>query len=306
MSRRALGKGLGALLGDGAVEAARKKPLSNEDGHTPSRLGDRETVMLPLTGLKPNPHQPRKSIPEDGIDDLAASIRQNGVLQPILVRRVERGFEIVAGERRARAARKAGHERIPALICSFEEAESMKVALLENIQREDLNALEEAEAYQAVMEHYGASHQELAELLGKKRSTVTNSLRLLRLEATIQQQVIDGTLSMGHARTLLGVDDAKTRMRLAREASREGWSVRQLERQVQEIAASEAPRPKKKRKIADPEAAALREFESRLFLHLGSPSAIQRRGRKGSIRVDFFSNEELERILEAMGISSQL
>lgn len=303
MNRRALGKGLGALLGEGAAV----RPQRDGAPDRPARLGDREALMVQIEGLAPNPHQPRKHFGDDGLEELAASIRENGVLQPILVRRRGTDLEIVAGERRVRAARLAGLDEIPALVCSLAEAESMRVALLENIQREDLDPIEEAEAYQAIMDQYGASHGELAVMLGKSRPAVSNMLRLLRLETTIRELVQSGVLTMGHARALLGVEDGALRLRLAREVERKGWSVRQLESEVLTLTTKDEGRTRKRRRGSiDPEAPALREFEGRMFERLGSRCSIQRRGERGSIRIEFYSNEELERVLEAMGISSQL
>jgi ParB family chromosome partitioning protein len=193
------------------------------------------------------------------------------------------------------------------LICSVEESESLKLALLENIQRQDLNPIEEAEAYRVIMDRFGATHQEVADMLGRNRSTVTNMVRLLGLEASIREMVRGGALSMGHARArcLLAIDDPAIRLRLARRASRDEMSVRALEAKVQLLSGERKPRkpavvPK------DPDAAALREFEQRLQHHLGSPSRIVRKGQSGRIEVLFFSDEELERVLEQMGISSQL
>jgi ParB family chromosome partitioning protein len=299
-----LGKGLGALLGEGAA-AVQPQPVDQAD--RPAKLGDREAIMIPTEGLAANPHQPRKTFGEEGLEELAASIRENGILQPILVRRVDEGFEIVAGERRVRAAKMAGVGEIPALVCSLEEAESMRVALLENIQRENLDPIEEAEAYRSIMDHYGASHGELAAMLGKSRPQVSNMLRLLRLETTLRELVQSGVLSMGHARALLGVEDSALRLRLAREVERKGWSVRHLEQEVLRLTSQDEARPKRRRPQAeDPEAPALREFESRMSERLGSRCSIKRRGERGAIRIEFFSNEELERVLEAMGVSSQL
>jgi ParB family chromosome partitioning protein len=263
--------------------------------------------MIRLGDLSMNPHQPRKNIAEEQLQELAQSIRSNGVLQPILVRRTDDDYELIAGERRVRAAQIAGLDEVPAIVWSIAEAESMKVALLENIQREDLNAIEEAEAYRGIMEHLGATHQELADMLGKSRSGVSNMLRLLNLEQTIRNLVVDGDLTMGHARALLRLDDGSQRLKLARAVAKQGMSVRALEKKIQEL---QSPRsahdPHETERPADPEARALREFETRLFRHLGSPCQITRRGNKGRINIEFFSDEELERILESLGISSQL
>jgi ParB family chromosome partitioning protein len=303
-SKRALGRGLGALLGDTGAASSEPQGSGNGDGIL---LGDREARMVRIADLSMNPHQPRKNIAEEQLQELAQSIRSNGVLQPILVRRNGQEYELIAGERRVRAAQIAGLAEIPAIICSMAEAESMKVALLENIQREDLNAIEEAEAYRAIMEHLGATHQELADMLGKSRSGVSNMLRLLNLEQTIRNLVVDGDLTMGHARALLRLDDGSQRLKLARAVAKQGMSVRALEKKIQELQSPQRPEgPPEAERAPDPEARALREFETRLFRHLGSPCQITRRGNKGRINIEFFSDEELERILESLGISSQL
>lgn len=304
MSKRALGKGLGALLGDAKVSPQASEPGTQLGKQPVARLGDREARFVKIRDLEMNPHQPRKLINNNGLQELSDSIRISGVLQPVLVRQTKDGLELVAGERRVRASAMAGLDEVPALICTLEEAESMKVALLENIQREDLNAIEEAEAYRDIMDHLGATHQELADMLGRNRSTVSNMLRLLQLEQSIRDKVVEGVLTMGHARALLGVDDPKMRLRLARAVEKEGWSVRVLEEKVQ----GDAPRSKKSTRVPahDPEAPALREYESRVFERLGSPCKILRKGQRGKIQIEFFSNDELERVLESMGISSQL
>jgi ParB family chromosome partitioning protein len=305
MAKRALGRGLSALLGD-SVPARTAERL--EKASAPM-LGDRRAVMLPLEALRPNPHQPRHRIDDEGLQELAASIGRHGVLQPILVREVEGRLELVAGERRMRAATLAGLSEIPALVCSMEETESMKIALLENIQRENLNALEEAEAYRAIMEALDATHAELAEILGKSRSTITNTLRLLQLEGPIRGFLETGELTMGHARALLAVDEAEARLRLARHAAQKGLSVRALEHEVRRLTPlSSTPQSRRKRRSqqADPDAPAVREFEDRLRRHLGAAARIHRRGSKGRIEIPFFSDEELEGVLERMGISAQL
>ena len=308
-SKRALGRGLGALLGDTSVDGTRSNEAvaGREAEPGPALLGDREVRMVTIAELAMNPHQPRKVMSEETLQELAQSIRDNGVLQPVLVRRRNERFELIAGERRVRAAQLAGLDQVPALVCTMAEAESMKVALLENIQRENLNAIEEAEAYRAIMEHYGATHQELADMLGKSRSGVSNMLRLLNLEQTIRNLVVEGDLTMGHARALLRVDDGSERLRLARAVAKQGMSVRALEAKIQASDPTASHNETKERNVeVDPDAAALREFETRLFRHLGSPCQILRNGKKGKIAIEFFSDEELERILETLGIPSQL
>jgi ParB family chromosome partitioning protein len=282
-------------------------PDAGEGAVAPTMLGDREAVLLSCERIQANPHQPRKNMDAAALEELAASIRQNGILQPVLVRKIEGGFELVAGERRLRAARMAGLPKIPALVCTMEEADSLKLALLENIQRENLNAIEEAEAYKAIMETYGATHQEVADMLGKNRTTVTNTLRLLNLESSLQMMVGEGTLSMGHARALLSIGDSTLRLRLARQTVRHGLSVREVEKRAAAKNGKKAPGAGGERQTPrDPDATALREFEDRLRRHLGSPVQIRRSGKKGRVEIAFYSDEELERILETIGVSPQL
>jgi len=305
MAKRALGKGLSALIGDAVspqtASASRSTPSA------PPMLGDREAVMLPVEGIEANPHQPRKVMDANALEELAASIRANGVLQPILVRKVGAGYELVAGERRLRASKIAGRAEIPALVCTLEESEALKLALLENIQRENLNAIEEAEAYREIMEHYGATHQELADLLGKNRSTVTNTLRLLGLARDIQDLVAAGDLSMGHARALLAIEDPAVRQEMATKAVKQAWPVRTLEREVQSFHGAGRRRTKPRRtEDFDPNAAALREFERRLEQHLGSPVTLKRQGKKGRLEIAFFSDDELLRLVERMGADPRL
>ncbi len=316
---RVLGKGLSALI-PGAEE--------------PGRLGEREVRHLALAAIGLNPDQPRKSFDENSLRELADSIGQVGILQPVLVRRLRPGeaaarladlpggapgeaagepaYCVVAGERRVRAARLAGLSELPAIICTYEETEALRVALLENIQREDLNALEEAAAYRRLLDAYGATQEELATMLGKNRSTVTNTLRLLALEEEIQQLLRDGGITRGHAKALLSVPDAAARLRLARLCRARGLSVRDCERRAQALVMGAAPgRPRGGRKRAavaveeTREVRALRERAERL---LGAPVVIERdaKTKHGAITVRFFSDDDLERVLTAMGVDADL
>lgn len=315
MAKRALGKGLSALLKDSpasspAPERPREETLEAEfvEGPpAPTMLGDREALLLPCDQIEANPSQPRKQMDRNALEELSASIRQNGILQPILVRRVDGRYELVAGERRLRATQMAGIDEIPALVCSLEEQESLKLALLENIQRENLNAIEEAEAYRAILEAYGATHQEVADMLGKNRSTVSNMLRLLTLEDVIRAQLSGGNLSMGHARALLALEDSEQRIDLAGQTAKNGLSVREVERRVATLMGAGKKRRRSAGRVSnDPDAAAVREFEDRLRNHLGSPVKIVRRGKKGRIEISFFSDDELQGVLEKMGVDPQL
>ncbi len=308
---RVLGKGLSALIqnADG--------PL----GHT----GGRAIEEVPVDELAFNPDQPRKVFKEEKLQELAASIKDVGVLQPVLVRALRRGeslpaagprgeaprFVVVAGERRVRAAVLAGLRTIPALPCTYEETEALRIALLENIQRENLGPIEEAVAYQGLLDAYGATQEELADMLGKSRSTVANALRLLGLEPEIRDLVEDGTLTRGHAKALLAVAAGPDRLRLARLCRSRGLSVREVERRAQgTLAARERARRRRPggRKggtaAESPEIRALRE---RAEAHFGSPVVIERDGGgKGRVAVSFFDDRDLERLLAMMGVETSL
>jgi ParB family chromosome partitioning protein len=306
--QRVLGKGLSALIPDA-------------DGS--GRLGDKEVRMLPLTAILSNPDQPRKIFDDNSLHGLAESIGQVGVLQPVLVRRLKvtegedgispamlRGpgasYRLVAGERRVRAAKLAGVQEIPAIVCTYEETEALRIALLENIQREDLGPLEEAAAYRRLLEAYGATQEELAAMLGKNRSSVTNLLRLLTLENEIQAMLATGELTRGHAKALLGLPAGPERVRLARLCRSRGLSVRECERRVQGAGAGRKSRRHRRRAAAeDPAVRALQERAERV---LGAPVQIERDARSGHgvLSIRFFSDAELERLLEAMGIDPDL
>ena len=311
---RVLGKGLSALIQGADLRGVPQNEASD--------LGVLK-IALEIIGF--NPRQPRKFFDPSKLGELADSIRQVGVLQPILVRKVERGegaqphpdssapaselkYCVVAGERRARAARLAGLNEVPALICSYAETEALKVALLENIQREDLGPVEEAEAYRGLMDSYGATQEELAEMLGKKRSSVANMLRILTLEKEILNQLEQGLISRGHAKALLGMPPGPGRLQLAKLCQSRGLSVRECERRVQAGGA----RPKRKTRKGqsgdasnDPGIRALNERAEQIF---GSPVTIDRNAKdgKGSLSVRFYSDSDLIRILKIAGVDTNL
>jgi ParB family chromosome partitioning protein len=216
VGRRGLGRGLSALIATG------------------ESVGGLKFEELPTSAIRPNTRQPRRSFPEGGIKELAASIREVGILQPLVVRSTEGGFELIAGERRLRAAREAGLERVPVLIRQAGENESMELALIENLQREDLNPLETAAAYQALMEGFGLSKEQLAHRLGKSRAAVTNTLRLAQLPEGIRALLEEGKLTEGHARALLGLETEEQMVHLAQRIQEERLSVRKTEELVRE------------------------------------------------------------------------
>jgi ParB family chromosome partitioning protein len=280
--RPALGRGLSALIPEAAA-----RPLPQRDAARPFELD--------IDLLAPNPRQPRTQIDDARLDELAQSIRANGVIQPILVRPVGDRYEIVAGERRWRAAQRAGLLKVPAAIRDIPDEKLLEIALVENIQREDLNPIEEALAYQRLSEELHLSQETIASAVGKDRTTVANFIRLLRLPAEIRQEVASGALSMGHARALLALSDDAAQRRVGREVVSRGMSVRETEALVRRDAAppSVATAPPK----ID---ANTRAAEDRLKLALGTRARIVRKGKSGRIEIDFKDEDELQRLFELL------
>lgn len=282
-----LGRGLGALLGDYMQEPVSAGPESE----SPARV--------PIRAVAANPFQPRRKFRAAELSELAASIRVNGLLQPVLVRRSPSGrtFQLVAGERRLRAVKLLGWTEIPAQIREVDDRTLLVLALVENIQREDLGPLEEAKAYGILRDKFGYGQREVAEAVGKSRSTVANVLRLLTLPASVRRLLEEGTLSMGHGRAILGVDDPVKAADLARQAVAESWSVRETERRVREVAGggkSGTRKPRDEVRERDPAIGALEEV---LSDHLGARVGIQwKGGGDGAIRISFSGARELERV----------
>ncbi|KMY21361.1 ParB/RepB/Spo0J family partition protein [Bacillus pumilus] len=257
-----------------------------------------ETVEeIKIKDLRPNPYQPRKTFDEDALSDLKESIQQHGVLQPIIVRKSIKGYDIVAGERRFRAAQQAGLTTIPAIVREFSETLMREIALLENLQREDLTPLEEAEAYASLLDHLSVTQEELAKRLGKSRPHIANHLRLLTLPDEVQKLIADGKLSMGHGRTLLSLKNKNKLAPLVKKIVDEGLNVRQVEKLVQQLNEN-VPRETKKKEA--PKDRVLKERESFLQNYFGTSVSIKKQKKKGKIEIEFLSNEDLERILELL------
>lgn len=278
MSKR-LGKGLDALFSSLNVQE------------------DDKIIDIPLANLRPNPYQPRKTFDEEAIRELAESIREHGVIQPIVVREALRGYEIIAGERRFRASQMLGKETIPAVVRTYTDQQVMEIALIENVQREDLNAIEVAAAYQAIMTQFALTQEELSQKVGKSRSHIANFLRLLTLPDDIKEHVSRGTLSMGHARALAGVKDDAKKKELAKQTVAYGWSVRELEQAIQNLASAGKTKAKQKAKRRDPY---LEEAERRLRETFQTTVKIKAGKDKGKIELSYFSKEDLERLLEML------
>ena len=284
---RQLGRGLSALLGEAAVY------LPNTEG------SPRGAASAPVERIAPSPLQPRRSFAEDEIASLAESIRERGVLQPILVRPYAGRpghYEIVAGERRWRAAQLAQLHEVPIIVRELADDGVLEIALVENIQRADLNAVEEAEAYRRLTVDFGLSQEAVARRVGKDRSTVSNALRLLRLPRKVLDDVVEGRLSEGHARALLAVEGEADQLRLRDLIANGGLSVRAAEALVRRYTPA-APRPRR-RAVRDHDLGAL---EARLRESLGTKVRILRKGKGGTVEIEFYAEEDLERILAALG-----
>ncbi|MBU9722308.1 MULTISPECIES: ParB/RepB/Spo0J family partition protein [Bacillaceae] len=254
---------------------------------------EEKVIDIKLSELRPNPYQPRKVFDPEAIEELKTSIEQNGVLQPIIVRKSIKGYEIVVGERRFRASKEAKLQAIPAVVRELTEDQMMEIALIENLQREDLNPLEEAKAYQKLMEHLQVTQEELAQKLGKSRPHIANHVRLLQLPQLVQDFIAEGKLSMGHGRALLGLKNKEKMTPVIQKVLNEKLSVRQLEELVQQLNKNVSRETKQKKPISP----FLRESESRLKEYFGTNVHIKKGRKKGKIEIEFFSETDLERIL---------
>ncbi|QOR66655.1 ParB/RepB/Spo0J family partition protein [Cytobacillus suaedae] len=265
-------------------------------------VGKEEIVQeVKIKDLRPNPYQPRKTFNPEAISELKESILTHGILQPIIVRKSIKGFEIVAGERRFRAAKEAKFAVVPVVVRDLNEQQMMEIALLENLQREDLTPIEEAIAYQSLIDHLKLTQEQLAQRLGKSRPHIANHLRLLALPNPIQDLISDGQLSMGHGRTLLGLKNKEKLPAVVEKVIKEKLNVRQLELLVTEInenVSRETLKPKKEKNIF------IRERESLLRERFGTSVSIKQNKKKGKIEIEFFSNDDLERILELLDPSN--
>ena len=300
-----LGKGLDSLIPSGTPK--NKKSVTEEKKQSVKvvekvveKIVEKPVEMkMKITEVEPNREQPRKNFDEDALLELAESIKQFGVLQPLLVQKKDDYYEIIAGERRWRAAKLAGLKEIPVIIKDFSDQEVVEIALIENIQREDLNAIEEAVAYKRLMEEFHLKQDEIAERVSKSRTAVTNAMRLLKLDERVQEMLIQDRLTGGHARALLSLEDGEKQYQLALKTVENHLSVREVERLVKELL-----KPKKAKKKADPERdmeVFFKDVEEKLKGVMGTKVSINRKDKnKGRIEIEYYSSAELERLIELL------
>lgn len=307
MAKKGLGKGLGAIFGEDVIsreeeehkirESARKRGTS-DPGNTAQEDGTAGEQMVKVALIEPNQSQPRKKFDQEQMEELAESIKLHGVLQPLLVQKKDGLYEIIAGERRWRAAKLAGLKEVPVVIRQYTPQESMEVALIENLQREDLNPIEEAKAYQRLIQEFGLKQEEIAAKVAKNRTTITNAMRLLKLDEGIQNMVIENVISSGHARALLGLEDPEMQLKAAKMIMEDKLSVRETERLVKRLIreAEEKDKPKKQEKNIN---FIYQNLEERMKTVMGTKVTIHNKDKnKGRIEIEYYSEAELERIVE--------
>lgn len=289
---RGLGKGLDVLIqsSDDVIDDVTSQK-SEKDGET----------ILKINDIEPNREQPRKVFNEDSLDELADSIKEYGILQPILVQKEKDYYRIIAGERRWRAAKKAGLKEVPVIIKDYSEQEIVEISLIENIQREDLNPIEEAMAYKRLAEDFKLKQDEVAERVSKSRTAITNSMRLLKLDERVQNLLIDDMISTGHARALLGVNDKEDQYNMAMKIFDEKISVRETEKMVQLYNNPKTARKQKTNLISESEETAYKSLEENLKEIFGTKVSIQKKTKdKGKVEIEYYSSTELERIIELL------
>ena len=293
MIKKGLGKGLGSLLGGADIEeiSAPKKPEKKSDG-------DIQNIKTSL--IEPNKNQPRSVFDDEKIESLASSIKEHGVISPIIVTPIDNGmYRIVAGERRWRAAKKAKIKEIPAIVKKYSDEQVAEIALIENLQRENLNPIEEAIGYNLLTEEFNLTQEDISKRVGKSRSAVANSLRLLTLETDVQKMITDGSLTSGHARAVLSVEGGEMRLALAKKVAEDGLNVRQAEALAKELMKKKAAPKKKVKTAADIET---ENLANSLSAAIGTKVNITRGAKKGKIEIEYYGNDDLERILNILGL----
>lgn len=290
MASKGLGKGLDSMIPP--KRTARAQAQASAANKNANKSGE---VILKINDVEPNKNQPRRTFNEDSLIELSESIKQHGIVQPLVVAKQKDYYEIIAGERRWRAAKIAGLKEVPVIVKDYSPQEIMEVALIENIQREDLNPIEEAKAYKNLIDEYNLKQDQVAEKVSKSRTAVTNALRLLKLDDRVQDMLINESISSGHARALLGLDDAEKQYNIATQIFDEKLSVRETEKLVKQINRPEQP-PKPKKELKND--FVYRDIEEKLKEKIGTKVKINRKTEdKGKIEIEYYSPEELEKIL---------
>lgn len=291
-----LGRGLDALIPQGKLIEDKPAPQTEEQKKEEKEKDS--TVMVRITQVEPNRNQPRRNFDEDTLHELAESIKQFGLLQPILVQDRGTYYEIIAGERRWRAAKMAGLKEVPVIIRDYSAQEIVEISLIENIQREDLNPIEEAQAYKRLITEFKLKQDEIAERVSKSRVAVTNSMRLLKLGEKVQQMVIDGMLSTGHARALISIEDQELQYQIAQRVFDEKLSVREVERLVKNLGKEKKEKTKERDESLE---VIYRSLEERMKQTLGTKVAISSKGKKGGkVEIEFYNNDDLEKIVDRL------
>lgn len=289
--KNALGKGLNVLIPGTAPQPAKRRSTKAATESV------KQEMMVSMNEIEPNKNQPRKTFDDASLQELAESIKQFGIIQPIVVKKKDDYYEIIAGERRWRAAKIAGLKEVPVIIKEYTESEIVEISLIENIQRENLNPIEEAKAYQVLMEEFQLKQEDVAQKVSKSRSTITNSLRLLKLTEEVQKMLVEEQISMGHARALLGIADPELQISIAKKVYEESLSVRDIEKLVKNMS-----KPAKKEKEESDEYSYLyKNIEENLKQILGNKVTIKnKKNNKGKIEIEYYSQDDLERIVDLL------
>ncbi len=290
-----LGKGLGALIPAGESAAAEQTLAPKVE----TRVTGQGLENISISAIRSNPYQPRRTFDEDALEELTASIKEQGILQPVVVRKKEEHFELIAGERRLRAAQKAGLAAIPAFVRECSDEEAAQLTLIENLQREDLNPVEEARGFNRLTKDFGMTHEELAKKIGKSRPEITNTLRLLHLPENILSAIENNEITKGHARCMLSLEDKTMQEALFQEVTKHHLSVRQTEQLLNKLNTGKTKRSKiKKATVISPDAIYIQDFEEKLKTALATRVTISHAGTTGTINITYYSLEDMERLVE--------
>lgn len=304
MAKKGLGKGLGAIFGEDVVkenkEETEKKAKAKAEAKAAEEMDEKGRIlMLKLDLVQPNKEQPRKTFDEEKINELAESIKNYGVLQPLLVQKNDSFYEIIAGERRWRAAKAAGLKEVPAVLKEYSKQEAMEISLIENVQRADLNPIEEALGYKQLIDEFGLTQEEIAVRVAKSRTVITNTMRLLKLDEQIQNMLVQGVITSGHARALLSLEDTQMQLKAAKEILDKKLSVRETERLVKRLQKEASGEKKEEKKKDETLALIYQDLEDRIKSVMGTKVSIHNKDKnKGRIEIEYYSEAELERIVE--------